>query len=366
MSETGHTLNSAESDDDRPLVSIIVPVYNEQDNITPTYTQLKSVTSDLTDFRFEFTFLDNRSSDGSFAKLAALAEHDENVRVVRFARNFGFQRSVLTGYCLANGDAAIQIDADLQDPPSMFGPFLEKWKEGHDVVVGIRRRRKEGRILHAMRRGYYWLMTKLDGDHLIRDAGDFRLVDRSILTLLRQVHEPHIYLRGLISSLSRNQVGIVYDREKREFGESKYGIMQLLSLAMDGILAHSSFPLRLSFYLGLLIAVTAMFLSGFYLIYHILYPAETPAGFTTTQLLILFGIGINAFFLGVVGIYIGRIYDHIRVRPLTIISDLINFDASIEDIGTSLNHEHSQTDMRNTTLPSKAGKSSVSKKNSNH
>jgi len=340
MSDAAENSEPVETVEGLPLISIIVPVYNEFDNIDPTYAELKRVTDALTDYRFEFIFIDNRSVDGSFSKLAELAARDKSVRVVRFARNFGFQKSVLTGYRLARGEAAIQIDADLQDPPSMFGRFLEKWREGHDVVVGIRRKRKENRLLHSLRRRYYWMMTKLDGGHLIRDAGDFRLVDRHVIARLRKINESHLYLRGLISSLSRNQAGIVYDREKREFGESKYGFMRLLSLAIDGILAHSSFPLKISFYIGLIIALAAMLLSGFYLVFYLLQPDQTPAGFTTTQLLILFGIGINALFLGVLGVYVGRIYDQVRVRPLTIISDILNFEGTIEAVERSLTDEH--------------------------
>ena len=329
---------------ERSLVTIIVPVYNEQDNIEPTYAKLKEVTGALENYRFEFVFIDNRSTDASFTCLTEIAARDSAVRVVRFARNFGFQRSVLTGYRLARGACAIQIDADLQDPPSMFGPFLEKWEQGHDVVVGIRRQRKEGRLLHAMRRSYYWLLTRLDGEHLIRDAGDFRLVDSSVIARLRRLHEPHMYLRGLISSLSRNQTGIAYDRDRREFGESKYSFLPLVSLAMDGILAHSSFPLRIAFYAGLMIAMAATLLASFYILYFMVNPSGTPPGFTTTQILILFGIGINALFLGVVGIYVGRIYDQVRVRPLTIISDLVNFDASIDSVEAALLEEQGLTD----------------------
>ncbi|WOF73266.1 glycosyltransferase family 2 protein [Parvibaculaceae bacterium PLY_AMNH_Bact1] len=321
---------------ERPLISIVVPVYNEQDNIPRTYKKLKEETDNLGDYKFEFIFIDNRSTDNSFMTLVDLAEEDKDLRVVRFARNFGFQKSVLTGYRLARGEAAIQIDADLQDPPAMFGPFLKKWQEGHDVVVGVRRLRKESRFLHSMRRMYYWLMARLEGEHLVQNAGDFRLIDKSLIARLRRIHEPHMYLRGMISSLSRNQVGIEYDREKREFGESKYGLLPLLALAMDGILTHSSFPLRISFYLGISIAFLAALLSAFYLVLFLVWPTQSPPGFTTTQLLILFGIGINSSFLGVVGIYVGRIYDQVRIRPLTIISDLVNFEESIEVVERSL------------------------------
>lgn len=340
------TLPSMIDPQDRPLISIIVPVYNEQDNIRRTFARLQEVTSGLAGYRFEFVFTDNRSTDNSFAILTDLASQHENVRVARFSRNFGFQKSVLTGYRIARGDAAIQIDADLQDPPEMFGRFLEKWRAGHDVVVGIRRGRKENAILRSLRRFHYWLMARLDGEYLTQNAGDFRLIDKSVIDRLRRIHEPHMYLRGLISSLSRNQVGIEYDRAKREFNESKYGLVPLVALAIDGIVTHSSFPLRIAFYVGVVIALMAALLSVYYLGIYMVSSNSLPRGFTTTQLLILFGIGINSAFLGILGIYVGRIYDQVRVRPMTIISDLLNFDESVDDVETALAEGRAWADAR--------------------
>lgn len=316
----------------KPLISIIVPVFNEVDNIDRTYAELKRVTGMLSDYSFEFLFTDNHSTDGTFERLQRIAEADLTVRIARFARNFGFQKSVMTGYRLARGEAAIQIDADLQDPPSMFGPFLEKWRQGFDVVVGIRRHREESAIIHRGRRSYYRLLRWLDGPHLMPDAGDFRLVDRSVIERLRRINEPHMYLRGLISSLAKRQAGIPFDRSKRLHNASKFRFGNLLRLAVDGVVAHSSAPLRISFHVGLGTAVLALLLSVFYLSLRIFWPESSPPGFTTTQILILFGIALNGIFLGVVGIYVGRIYDQVRVRPPTIISDLVNFDKDLADV----------------------------------
>ncbi len=320
----------------RPLISIIVPVFNEEDNVDRTYAELKAATALLTDYRFEFVVTDNRSTDRTFEKLAAIAVGDPDVRLVRFARNFGFQNSVLTGYRLARGAAAIQIDADLQDPPSLFGAFLEKWREGYDVVVGVRRHRSEGFLLRQGRHSFYRLLRRLDGPHLIPDAGDFRLIDRSVIERLRRIHEPHMYLRGLISSLARRQVGIPYDRAERLHNESKFRFGSLVRLAMDGIFAHSSLPLRVSFYAGVVIAISAVALAAFYVLVRLFAPDQAPPGFATTQILILFGIGLNSMFLGILGVYVGRIYDQVRTRPPTIISDLVNFDEQVEVVERNL------------------------------
>lgn len=320
----------------KPLISIVIPVYNEDGNVEGTYAELKRVAGALSDYRFEYLFTDNHSVDQTFEKLSRIAARDPAVRVVRFSRNFGFQNSVLTGYRLARGAAAIQIDADLQDPPNMFGPFLDKWQEGYDVVVGVRRHRREHWLLRHARRSYYRLMRRLAGPHLILDAGDFRLIDRSVIERLRQIHEPHMYLRGLISSLARRQAALPFDRAERRHNESKFRLGSLLRLALDGVLSHSSMPLRVSFYVGLLIALATVVLAGFYLFLRLVWPDAAPRGFATTQILILFGIGLNSIFLGIIGIYVGRIYDQVRKRPPTIISDLVNFDRDIQRVEQDL------------------------------
>ncbi|HTM76307.1 MAG TPA: glycosyltransferase family 2 protein [Devosia sp.] len=321
---------------DRPLISIIVPVFNEQDNVDRTYAALKQATGLLDQYRFEFVFTDNHSTDQTFERLQRIAASDVDVRVARFARNFGFQKSVLTGYRLARGAAAIQIDADLQDPPSMFGPFLAKWQEGYDVVVGVRRQRQESKALRYGRQAYYRLLRRLDGPHLIPDAGDFRLIDRSVIERLRRINEPHMYLRGLISSLARRQTGIAFDRAERVHNESKFRLGSLMRLAASGVLAHSSLPLRLAFYIGILIACATAVLAGYYLALRVFWPEASPEGFATTQILILFGIGLNSIFLGVLGVYVGLIYDQVRMRPPTIISDLVNFDRDLEIVERDL------------------------------
>ena len=327
---------SLKRDGSQTLISIIIPVFNEEDNVEATYRELKRVVADLPDYSFEFLFTDNDSIDSTFERLSAIAVNDPAVRVVRFARNFGFQKSVLAGYLLARGEAAIQIDADLQDPPSMFALFLEEWEKGSDVVVGVRKKRQENSLLSKCRQIYYRVLKYLDGPHLIPDAGDFRLIDRSIIEKCRQIKEPHLYLRGLISSVARRQTAIPYDRAERQYNQSKFRFGALLHLALDGLVSHSSFLLKISFYTGLLISFVAALLASYYIALHFWWPSSAPRGFTTTQTLILFGIGLNSLFLGLLGIYIGRIYDQVRPRPIVIIADLLNFDSDVQSVEREL------------------------------
>ena len=220
---------------DHRLISILVPVYNEEGNIRRAYETVRDTFDLLKDrYTFEIIFTDNHSTDGSFAIITELARSDTRVRGVRFARNFGFQRSVLTAYRLASGDAAIQLDCDLQDPPSLFPQFLELWEQGHDVVVGIRQVRHEGRLLQWLRRFYYRLLKRVSDDNLMLDSGDFRLIDRSVLDQLHLINDVAPYTRGLTSMLATRQTGVPYDREVRQSGESKFPVGKLVALAVTG------------------------------------------------------------------------------------------------------------------------------------
>jgi polyisoprenyl-phosphate glycosyltransferase len=308
----------------RKLITVVIPVYNEQKNIMRAYTEVCKVFDGMDRYDLEILFTDNHSEDRTPELLAELAAADSRVRVVRFTRNFGFQNSVLTGYRLANGDAAFQLDCDLQDPPALFPVFLEHWEKGHDVVVGVRRTRKEGRLIQAMRRLFYRVMQRFSDDYMVVDGGDFRLVDRSVLDILRTIHDAHPYTRGLTSALAARQIGIPYDRAAREFGESKFPFKRLFGLAMDGMLAHSMLPLRLATYFGLLMSLILFLLGLFYLIARLVAGSDWPTGFATVAVLVAMGASVNAIFLGIIGEYVGRIYDQVRRRPNTIIERTIN------------------------------------------
>jgi dolichol-phosphate mannosyltransferase len=316
---------------ERKLISVLMPVYNEENNIVAAYEAVRDVFEVLSErYVLEIIFADNHSTDNSFALISHLAERDPRVRAVRFARNFGFQRSVLTCYRLASGDAAIQLDCDLQDPPSLFPKFLELWEQGHDVVVGIRRFRDEGRFLQLVRRMYYRLLRRISNDNLMLDSGDFRLIDRTILNRLHDINDAAPYTRGLTSMLATRQTGFSYDRQKRQSGESKFPIPKLMALAVDGLITHSIFPLRIAAYIGVGVSVVACLASFGYLFGRLFFGIYWPPGFATTTLLLLFGISLNAIFLGIIGEYVGRIYNQVRLRPTTVIERWINPPESTE------------------------------------
>ncbi|WP_210497173.1 glycosyltransferase family 2 protein [Microvirga antarctica] len=312
----------------KQLISIIVPVFNEEANIDRAYDAIVAELESLPGLSFEIIFTDNHSTDSTFSVLERLAARDTRVKVLRFARNFGFNRSILTGYRYARGDAAIQIDCDLEDPPSLFGDFIRLWRDGHDVVVGIRARRREGWLMVLARKSFYRFLDSIsDTPHQI-DAGDFRLVDRSILDQLKHIDDAQPYVRGLISELARKQGSIAYTRNRREFGESKFPLRQLVKLGLEGVYAHSTVPLRIATYIGLAIALATALTTGIYVIGRLIWPEGWPAGFATTTVLILFGISLNALFLGIMGEYVARIYQQVRHRPTVIVEKALNINAS--------------------------------------
>jgi polyisoprenyl-phosphate glycosyltransferase len=309
----------------KTLITVIVPVLNEVENVAELHRRLSAVSAGLEDeYRFEFLFTDNRSTDGTFELLRDLAANDARIRVLRFSKDFGFQRSILTGYLEARGDAAIQIDADMQDPPELIPRFLSLWRAGNDVVFGIRGKRHESRLLGLGRKLFYRIINWLSEDELPADAGDFRLVDRKVVEVLRQIDDYHPYLRGLIASFGFEQVGVPYDRAPREHGESKFSIRRLISLAADGILLHSVVPLRIANWIGLVLSAVMLGVIGFYLYAQIILDRDLPAGFVTTTVLIMTGIILNALFLGIIGAYLGRIYQQVKRRPITIVEQRID------------------------------------------
>lgn len=308
----------------RTAVSILVPVYNEEMNVDRAYRSIVEVFAELPGYDYEIIFTDNHSSDRSFELLAAIARRDPRARVIRFASNIGYDRSLLVAYKAATGDCSVQIDCDLQDPPELIPQMLELWGQGHHVVYGIRRSLAEGPVLRGSRRLFYVILNKLSGNVLPVNAGEFRLVDRRIIDELRKVDDVSPYVRGLISSMGFSQVGFEYDRRARLAGESKFPLRRMIALALDGILNHSLLPLRLASMTGLVVGSITFLLIFAYLVGRLFFGQSWPTGFATTTLLLLMSITLNGLFLGVIGEYVGRIFMQTKRRPLPIIEAALN------------------------------------------
>jgi polyisoprenyl-phosphate glycosyltransferase len=312
------------------LVSIIVPTLNEEGNIEPLFRRLSALAQRIReefDMATELVVNDNCSIDNTLEELKRQASQiDPNllaIRIFRFSRNIGFQKSILVGYRKSRGDAVAQIDADMQDPPEMLLEFLRRWREGYHVVYGVRRRPKEALLLRTARTVFYRLINHLSEDILPHDAGDFRLLDRQVVDVVCALHDNDPYLRGTIASLGLRQLGIVYERSSRTRGQSKFGLPQLAKLAIDGITNHTTIPLRLSSYLGLVLVVVASILVCFYLFAWITSGRPMPLGFMTLALLQLGTMAVVSFLFAIQGFYIQRIYNQLKDKPLAIIEHSI-------------------------------------------
>ncbi len=307
-------------------ISVLIPAFNEEDNVERAYKAVLETFEQLPNFDLEIIFTDNHSTDRTFFLLKQIADADQRVRVVRFSRNFGYQRSLLVAYQTATGDCSVQIDCDLQDPPSLIPQMVARWEEGHQVVYGVRRSLKDGPITAGARRVFYRLISAISEYDLPIDAGEFRLVDRVILDQLRAIEDTSPYLRGLISSMGFSQVGFEYDRQARVAGESKFPFRAMLGLAMDGVLNQSLIPLRIASMVSMLIGALTFLVFFGYLIGRIFFGQDWPAGFATTTVLLLMSIMLNAMFLGVIGEYLGRIFMQTKRRPLPIVEATLNLD----------------------------------------
>jgi dolichol-phosphate mannosyltransferase len=308
----------------KPLVSVLVPAFDEEENVENAWRRIVAVFEGLEDVDFEIVFTDNHSTDRTFEILQGICARDRRVRVLRFARNIGYQRSVLAAYKAAAGDCAVQVDCDLQDPPELIPRMLGLWREGHQVVYGVRRSLPDGPATAALRRLFYRLVAALSDDPLPIDAGEFRLVDRRILDELRGIEDASPYVRGLISAMGFSQVGFEYDRAARVAGGSKFPFRAMLGLAVDGVLNHSLVPLRLASLLSFLLGSVTFLFIFVYLIGRLAFGQDWPAGFATTTILLLASITLNAMFMGIVGEYVGRLFMQAKNRPRPIVERELN------------------------------------------
>ena len=309
------------------LISIVTPVFNEEDNIHYYYDRLTQAIEPLSiEYNFEFIITDNSSSDESYELLVDLANKDNRLKIFRLSKNYGYQKSIWTGYCQSNGDAVIELDCDLQDPPELLIDFIKKWSNGYKIVYGIRSKREENFLktqqivdFPYVRKIFYKLINLISDVEIPENAGDFILIDRCVVDIIKNISDPNIYLRGTIFSIGFSKIGIPYERKSRINGATKFYFGKSLKLAMDGIISQSVLPLKISSIFGIFVTILTILMSVYFLVAKTILDIPLPDGFTTTIVLILLGISMNALFLGIIGEYIGRIYQKQRKIPITII-----------------------------------------------
>ena len=307
------------------LLSLVIPCYNEEEVIAETITRIKEFCSELVGLETELIFIDDGSQDHTLSLLRAASTEDARVKVICFARNFGHQIAVTAGLDAARGDAVVLIDADLQDPPEVIHQMIAKWRAGYDVVYGTRiERQGESIFKRTSARGFYRLLNNLSDVPIPLDTGDFRLMSRIVVDSLREMPERDRFVRGMVSWVGFKQTAIPYKRAKRFAGESKYPLRKMLRFATDGILSVSTKPLQMSIGLGMLAACLA--LGGIlYAIGMRIFTDIWVEGWTALMIAILFLGGVQLICVGILGEYIGRIYNEVKHRPLYIVEEYLGF-----------------------------------------
>jgi polyisoprenyl-phosphate glycosyltransferase len=311
--------------------SVVVPMYNEEAVIMETYRRLTNV-MESTGEEYELLFVNDGSKDRTAQLVFTICVEDRHVRLIDFARNFGHQVAISAGMDYSQGEAVVVIDADLQDPPEVILDMIEKWKEGYDVVYGKRIERKGETVFKKVTAHLFYRVLKgMTSFDIPTDTGDFRLIDRKVCDVLRNLKEKNRYVRGLVSWVGFRQTAVEYVREERWAGETKYPLRKMIRFASDAIASFSYKPLRLASYLGFTVSGLS-FLYFVVIVFQKLFTSTTVAGWASIVALNLFFNGIMLIILGIIGEYIGRIYDESKGRPLYIVRNAIGYEHSLQEV----------------------------------
>lgn len=306
------------------LLSVIVPLYNEEEIIRLTFSTLKDV---LKDINHELVFVNDGSTDKTESILNELMKDSDNDQLVNFSRNFGHQAAFSAGMEAAKGDAVVIIDGDLQDPPELILEMLERWKEGYQVIYAQRLKRNGETIFKKISaKIFYRVLNTFTSIEIPNDTGDYRLMDRVVVDHINQLPERSRFLRGLVCWVGFRQIGVTYNRAERTAGETKYPLSKMLRLAIDGITSFSSSPLKFSLNIGFLSLVIGFGAAIWAIISKYLYPENTVSGWTSLMIAVIFMGGIQLITIGILGEYIGRIYDEVKQRPLYITRNKNQFE----------------------------------------
>lgn len=308
------------------MLSVVVPCYNEQDVIGVTMPRLLAMADGLVDVQTELVFVDDGSRDQTLRLLKGWAARDARIKVLSFARNFGHQVAVTAGIEAATGDAVVLIDADLQDPPEVVPEMVAKWREGYDVVYGTRTERAgESAFKRATAKAFYRVMNRLSDIPIPLDTGDFRLMSRRVVDALRAMPERDRFVRGMVSWVGFRQVALPYRRAQRAAGVTKYPLAKMLRFALDGLLSFSTKPLQMAITLG--VASSGVAFAG--IVYALVVRLATDRwveGWAALFIAIMFLGGVQLVTVGILGEYVGRIYNEVKRRPLYVIGETVGLD----------------------------------------
>lgn len=303
-------------------ISLVLPIYNEQDSIDELYTRSKKVLEKIG--THEIIFINDYSKDFSLQKLVELSQKDSSVKIIDFSRNFGHQIAITAGIDHANGEAVVIMDSDLQDTPETITEMVAKWREGFEVVYGKRRTRKDTFFKKFTAFAFYRLLRKFANIDIPEDTGDFRLMDRKVILEMRKLKEHSRFMRGMTSWCGFKQTFVLFDREDRKYGQTNYPLKKMLKLAMDALTSFSYIPLKFASTLGLITALLSFIGIVYALVEKLFFPESVVSGWTFSIIAIFFIGSIQLIVLGVIGEYIGRIYTETQARPLYIIRSTTN------------------------------------------
>jgi dolichol-phosphate mannosyltransferase len=312
---------------DQIEISVVVPVFNEEINIVPMYERLLAALSDKVE-SLEILYVDDGSADTSWEKISELATSDERVRGVRFARNFGHQAALTAGVDAARGRAVVIIDGDMQDPPEVIPEMVDRWRDGFEVVYGKRENRKgETWFKLATASAFYRILRGITNVDIPVDTGDFRLMGPRAVTAFRALPERNRFIRGLVSWIGFSQTAVMYQREARQAGETKFPVRKMTRFALDGITSFSFFPLRLATWTGFAVSIFAFLYIAVVLV--LKATGVSWLGYTSLMASILFLGGVQLLMIGIMGEYLARIFDEVKRRPLYLVGDRTDGDESV-------------------------------------
>lgn len=307
-------------------ITVVTPCFNEEENVEELYRSARAVLESIDDLEYAHLFVDNSSTDRTVEILRGLAAADSRVKIIVNARNFGHIRSPYHGLMQAQGEAAILLVADLQDPPELMREFIAIWRKGAKAVVGVKPSAEESRVMFAVRRLYYTMVTRIADVELVQNFTGFGLYDRRLLDELKRINDPYPYFRGLISEVGFEVVKVPYNQPRRRRGITKNNFYTLYDMAMLGITSHSRVPLRLATMAGFALAALSLAVSVAYLVVKLLFWDKFSMG-TAPILIGLFFFGsVQLLFIGLLGEYVGAILRHVSNRPLVVEKERINFD----------------------------------------
>ena len=309
----------------KKMISILTPCFNEAENVDLLCEKIREALAQLPDYDYEHVFIDNASTDNTVTKIKAQIADDKHIKLIVNARNFGYVRSPFHGMKQCYGDAVVIMASDLQDPPETIVELVKKWEEGYKIVVGVKTKSKENRLIYKLRGLFYNLISKISETEQIKQFTGFGLYDRAFVDILRQIDDPYPYFKGLIGELGFEHAKVEYVQPKRERGKTNSSFYVLYDVAMLAFVNHSKLPLRLASFIGFGVAIFSLLAAISYFIYKLCFWNDFSIGTAPLVIGLFFFSSVQLFFIGIIGEYVGSIHTQVRKRPLVVEKERVNF-----------------------------------------